>query len=299
MTNRMIDGSSYCVPVQLWMIASILLAASVHVSVQSPSNTNVAVRTIPAAHNTTIEVRVTGGGQPIILLSGTGADASSLDPFARALAAAGFQAVSVNPRGAGRSNGSLTGLTLHDYAKDVATVIESLRPGPLPILGWAGGNRVARCLATDRPDLVRAVILVAAGGLVPGDSAAIAATSKWIDESVSQPERLAAFRMSMLSAATNPVGIDLPHVWPRAFAAQSDAEDRTPQSEWWTAGRAPLLVIQGLDDLIAPPGNGHKLRDQIGIRVKLVDIPKAGHALLLEHADRIRTEVITFLREIG
>jgi pimeloyl-ACP methyl ester carboxylesterase len=299
MKHRMIDGPSCCCPALLWMIAFVLLAASVNVSVQSPSTANVVVRTIPAAQNTMIEVRVTGRGQPIILLSGTGADASSLDSFGRSLAAAGFQPVSVNPRGAGRSNGSLTALTLHDYAKDVAIVIESLRVGPLPILGWAGGNRVARCLATDRPELVRAVILVAAGGLVPGDPAAIAATRKWVDEAVSQPERLAAFRMSMLSAATNPVGIELPHVWPRAFAAQSAAEDRTPQTEWWTAGRAPLLVIQGLDDLIAPPGNGHNLRDQIGIRVKLVDIPKAGHALLLEHADRIRTEVITFLREVG
>lgn len=47
--------------------------------------------------------------------------------------------------------------------------------------------------------------------------------------------------------------------------------------EWWTAGTAPLLVIQGLDDEAAPPGNGQALRDQLGERVRLVDVPRAGH----------------------
>jgi pimeloyl-ACP methyl ester carboxylesterase len=34
-------------------------------------------------------------------------------------------------------------------------------------VGHAFGSRVARCLAADRPELVRRVVLPAAGGLVP------------------------------------------------------------------------------------------------------------------------------------
>jgi pimeloyl-ACP methyl ester carboxylesterase len=51
--------------------------------------------------------------------------------------------------------------------------------------------------------------------------------------------------------------------------------------DWWSAGTAPLLVIQGLDDMAAPPGNGHALREQFGERVRLIDLPRAGHFLLL------------------
>ena len=54
---------------------------------------------------------------------------------------------------------------LSDLAADVAGVIESLGlETPLDVLGHAFGNRVVRMLATNRPDLVRSVTLVAAGG---------------------------------------------------------------------------------------------------------------------------------------
>jgi len=49
----------------------------------------------------------------------------------------------------------------------VATVIETVASGSVHVGGHAFGNRVVRCLAADRPDLVRAVTLFAAGGLVP------------------------------------------------------------------------------------------------------------------------------------
>jgi pimeloyl-ACP methyl ester carboxylesterase len=41
-------------------------------------------------------------------------------------------------------------------------------------------------------------------------------------------------------------------------------------------------VIQGLDDIVAPPANGHALRDQLGERVQVVDIPRAGHFVIVE-----------------
>ena len=88
--------------------------------------------------------------------------AGYLSGLADALAAAGFRAIRVNPRGAGGSTGPMQWLTLHDYAG----VIEGLDVAPAFVLGHAFGNRVARTVAADRPDLVRGVILVAAGGKV-------------------------------------------------------------------------------------------------------------------------------------
>jgi pimeloyl-ACP methyl ester carboxylesterase len=69
----------------------------------------------------------------------------------------------------------------------------------------------------------------------------------------------------------------------------------TPLDEWWTGGTAPLLVIQGLDDEAAPPGNGYALRDQLGKRVKVVDIPRAGHFLVLEQPEAVLAAVTSFI----
>ena len=90
------------------------------------------------------------------------------------------------PRGIGQSRGPLTGIDLHDYAGDVAAVIAHEAKGPAFVVGHAFGNRVARMLATDRPDLVRAVALVAAN----------------IGKAPSPPQVRAAIRASARSNAT-------------------------------------------------------------------------------------------------
>ena len=58
-----------------------------------------------------------------------------------------------------------------------------------------------------------------------------------------------------------------------------------------------LLVVQGLDDRRAPPGSGLALRDQVGARVRLVEIPQAEHFLVLEQHQAVAEAIITFLRE--
>jgi pimeloyl-ACP methyl ester carboxylesterase len=69
-----------------------------------------------------------------------------------------------------------------------------------------------------------------------------------------------------------------------------------PLEDWWNAGTAaPLLVIQGLDDIVAPPGNGHALREQLGERVRLIDLPRAGHFLVLEQPEAVTRAVAEFV----
>ena len=94
-----------------------------------------------------------GSGDTVVPIPGGGLDASYFTNFAQRLAHAGFRAVAVTPRGAGESTGPFEGVTLHTFAADVAGVIEALNCGPVHVLGHAFGNRVARCLAADRPAL--------------------------------------------------------------------------------------------------------------------------------------------------
>ena len=253
-----------------------------------------------AVGKATIEVQTQGTGEAVVLLPGTGGDASQFEAFAPFLAVAGYRTIAVSVRGAAGSTGPLEGLTLHDYAADVAAVIEALNAGPAHILGRAGGNRIARCLAADRPDLVKTVTLVAAGGLVPGDPDALAAMDRWRVpySEIPEEEQRTAFRESMLSPATDPTEVRPWRLWRAAREAQRAANRATPLEDWWNGGRAPLLVIQGEDDRIAPPANGHALKERLGERVRVVDIPKAGHALLFEQPKRITEEFVSFLHTL-
>jgi pimeloyl-ACP methyl ester carboxylesterase len=57
-----------------------------------------------------------------------------------------------------------------------------------------------------------------------------------------------------------------------------------------------LLVIQGLQDTVAPPENGHMMAAELGDRVELLDIDGAGHALLPEQPEKIAAAIIAFAR---
>ena len=112
--------------------------------------------------DTQIEILSQGEGPLIVLLPSLGRGAEDFAAIAERIAAAGFRVLRPQPRGIGRSHGPMSGIDLHDYANDVAAVIERANGGPAFVVGHAFGNRVARLLATTRPDLVRAVGLIAA-----------------------------------------------------------------------------------------------------------------------------------------
>jgi pimeloyl-ACP methyl ester carboxylesterase len=244
-----------------------------------------------------LECTLYGTGVPLVLLPNAGCSTSYCDHVARVLADAGFQIVAINMRGVGASQGPCEGLTLHDFAADVAGVIAALDCAPAHVLGHAFGNRVARCLAADRPDLVRRVILLAAGGLVADPAAASRAPL----HHVLRPEMTAAERVAVLAPywlapTSNPTLLLQVECWPELHTAQLASSQAIPLDDWWTGGTAPILVIQGLEDRGAPPSNGYALRTQGGARVQVVDLPQAGHFFMLEHPQAVTDAVIAFLR---
>ncbi len=113
-----------------------------------------------------LHVRLMGAGKLLVLLPGLGRPATDLDALAALLADGGYRVAQPDPRGNGGSTGPMQGLTLHDLAADVSAVIEALGGGPATLIGQAFGNRIARMTATDRRDLVRAVVLLGCSGKV-------------------------------------------------------------------------------------------------------------------------------------
>ena len=220
-----------------------------------------------------------------ILLPGLGLGPEPFDALAAILRDAGFQVVGYDPRPTLEAVAPEPGVSLHDLAADVVAVIEARQPRA-HLVGWAFGNRVARCAAADRPDVVRSVTLLAAGGLVPPDPDVHAAM-----RSADPAER----NRVLFAPGNEPLDLG---VWFSAATAkvQSAAVAATPLEDWWLGGTAPMLVIQGLDDRVAVPANGRRLVAEIGDRGRLVEIANAGHALVVEQPQAIAQQLLPFLR---
>jgi len=124
-------------------------------------------REIVPRNNVTIEVIAEGRGPLVVLLPSLGRDSEEFDPVAEQIAAAGFRVLRPQPRGYSRSTGPMQNVTLHDFARDVAAVIEHEKAGPAILAGHAFGHFVAKMTAVDFPKLTRGVILIGASQKKP------------------------------------------------------------------------------------------------------------------------------------
>lgn len=246
----------------------------------------------------TIEFQIDGSGPAILMIPSLGRGASDFDDLSRRLVASGFTTVRPEPRGVGRSTGPMTNLTLHDLAADGAAIIKSLADQPVIVIGHAFGQRVGRTLSSDRPELVRAMIMIAAGGKAtprPGASEALIGSFR-----LDQPlEKRMQDVKSAFFAPSSDANVWRDGWYPDVAKAQLAALKATPVEGWWNAGSTtPLLVIQGLQDAVAPPENGHVMKAEMGDRVELIDLDGAGHAMLPERPEAIAKAIVDFARKL-
>jgi len=241
-----------------------------------------------------------GDGEPVVLLASLARSVSDFNELADAIANAGFRTLAVESRGIGRTagGGPFAAGTLHELADDVLTVLRDVRlpeNEPVHLVGHAFGSRVARTLATDHPERVRSLTLIAASGgpIEPRAGRALVLSSlSFLPWLVREP----ALRFAFFSADN-----EIPEWWREGWwfwggIGQAAAVEATRSSEFWRGGDAPMLVIQAQDDKMAPASSGGGLlAAEFPERVTLVEIPSAGHALLPEHPDTIREAVLTFL----
>jgi len=255
-------------------------------------------RTIVACGDAQIEVFAQGHGHPIVLLPSLGRGASDFDPIAERLAAASFRVLRPQPRGIGQSRGPMSGIDLHSCAADIAAVIEHDRSGPAFVVGHAFGNRVARMLAVDRPDLVRAVSLVAANvGHAPSPPVVREAIKASANPSLPDAERLRALQFAFFAPGNDP------RRWlagwhPEVLAAQRIAGDRTARAEDYAGGSVPILYLQPDHDPLAHVEDAHEFKRALGDRVTVTVIPHCSHAAIAEQPDAISDALIAYARAL-
>jgi pimeloyl-ACP methyl ester carboxylesterase len=230
-------------------------------------------------------------------LPSLGRDSEEFDPVAEQLAAAGFRVLRPQPRGFGRSTGPLENVDLHDLARDLSAVIESENAGPAILAGHAFGHFVAKMTATDFPQLARGVVLIGAAEKNPDPevrrSVAIA----------TDPDQPEAERLKHLQIVFFAPGNDA-RIWLTGFHSavrqhEAAARDTPPQLEYWAAGTAPILDIQGADDPYRPPDSRNELVEEFGAgRVTTVLVPHAAHAVIVEQPSAVAGAIIDWARRL-
>ncbi len=243
-----------------------------------------------------IDVIVEGEGPAIVLLPSLARDSEDYDAVAEGLAAAGMRVLRPQPRGIGASTGSMSGVTLHDFARDIAEVIKALGGGRAVVVGHAYGNWVARMTAVDHPDLVRGVVIAAAASKSYPPELSTAVTTAG-DPSRPEAERLAALRHAFF-APGNDATVWLTGWFPDVRPSQRAAAAATPQQEWWSGGSAPLLDLQAEHDPFKPPDKRNEMKDEFGARVTVAVVPNASHALIPEQPRAVVDALLAWIRTL-
>ena len=245
-----------------------------------------------------LEVLAQGRGPVIVLLPSLGRGAGDFDAMANRLADAGYRVLRPEPRGIGQSTGPWKDVNLHDLAADIAAVIEHEGKAPAFVVGHAFGNRVARMLATDRPELVRAVALIAANvGRAPSPPNVREAIRNSSNPRLPDDERLKALQF-VFFAPGNDARQWLTGWHPEVLAAQRVAGDLTSRDEDFAAGKAPVLYVQPDHDPLARVDEADDYKKALGDRVTVVVIPHSSHAVIVEQPAAVSDALIAYARKL-
>lgn len=242
-----------------------------------------------------IEVLVEGGGEEdVVLVPSAQRGAADFSDLQQKLSATGYRSFAVNPRNAGRSRGPREGLSLRDIADDVALVVNELGRAPAHLVGHAAGNIAVRATATYRPEVAATVTVMPCGGhdldRHPVPPEVLRAFPKCHDPSVPEEERIEALRTVFFAPGNDPA------VWLDGWWPGSGGGGLADPEEWWRAGTVPVLIIQPMQDAMAPPEVGREAAVTIGDRATYVEIESCGHAILPEQPRLIAEHVVAFLR---
>ena len=238
-----------------------------------------------------VEVIAEGSGPLVVVLPSGNRDSEDLGKFAALLGKESFRVLRPQPRGMGKSKGPMTGITLHDFGRDVAEAIKHEASGPAVVVGHAYGAWIARVVASDHPDLVRGVVLAATSARNQPEKAAEAYRI------ATDPERPEDQRLKALQDAFFAPGLD-PKPWlegwhPEVRDAYSAAGKATDRENWWSGGSAPMLDLQGEVDPWRPEATRNEIKDALGDRITVKVIPDASHVLRLLDEPEVVVKAIT------
>jgi pimeloyl-ACP methyl ester carboxylesterase len=170
-------------------------------------------------NGTTLHVERRGAGEPLLLIHGAGEDAGMLAAQADSLATAGYEVITYDRRGTGRSGREdWPGRGAGQHSKHAARLVDAVGIGPATIVGLSSGGVVALHMAARHSRQVRRVIAwePPAAGVVPGGAEITAEIMAPVERHLAEhPGDFVGAQAILLTALIGvPVAVDDP-----AFAA--------------------------------------------------------------------------------
>jgi pimeloyl-ACP methyl ester carboxylesterase len=204
-----------------------------------------------SASQVTIDYDVWGDGPPVLLIHGFASNArvNWLDTgWVRTLNQAGYQAITFDNRGHGRS-GKLYESRLYSaplMAEDAKRLVDRLRHRRVAVMGYSMGARIAAVLTIRNPSLVSAAVLAGLAanmmaGIGDAETIAAALEADSLDETSDATAKL--FRRF-----AEQTGSDL-----KALAACMRASRQEVGADELQNIKVPVLVVAGSEDETAGP----------------------------------------------
>ncbi len=256
-----------------------------------------------AVSNVSLYYELTGSGDRLLSISGTGGDLRQKPGLADGPVGQAFEVLSYDQRGLGQSSMPPWPYAMSDFADDVAALLDAVGWEDCLVLGISFGGMVAQEVAIRHPERVRRLVLActSAGG-------AGGASYPLQDLVELSPEEASARRMELLDTRwdeawrkEHPEMVALIADRMPSGAGEPPAQGLTNQlaarAEHDTSGRlgtiaCPTLVCGGRFDGIAPQPNSEFLASAIpGARLEMFD---GGHAFFVQDATALPA-IVAFL----
>ncbi|HTY89640.1 MAG TPA: alpha/beta fold hydrolase [Methanocella sp.] len=253
-----------------------------------------------------IYYEASGGGEPLVLISGYTADHTSWAHLVPVFAKK-YCTVVFDNRGVGQTVTPDGPFIIDDMADDTAALLDALDIKKAHVIGVSMGGRIAQALALRHPEKVKGLVLCSTTARVPprsrfalgmmADALAKGNIShdfhdmmmlSWTlsDHVFGSPEMMKRMRVGASSERKRP----LPANMVRQLQAGYQFDTRARLGEI----KAPTLVIHGNEDILFPISYGKELADGIP-GAKFVELKGAAHTAYMEAADRFVPAVLAFL----
>ena len=261
---------------------------------------------VHVADGTRIHYEVTGrpGATPILMIQGLGASKNAWT-LQRIAMATRFRSISLDNRGAGRSDKPTQPFTLEQMADDAIAVLDAAGIETAHVVGASMGGVISQIIAVKYPHRVRSLTLVCTacrnhpwrqellqswahtaekkGMIEVGKEAA-----QWVMSPRSFRRLVPAFTWMGPLAALRPR---------HSFVSQIQAilDTREDLVDELSSITVPTMVIVGNQDILTPRGDSDEIAERIP-NAELVVISGAAHGLMMEHSTTFNKILIEFLQ---
>lgn len=253
---------------------------------------------------------VSGDGDAVVLIAGTGMPGIAWFAHRSRLEAAGYRTIAFDSRGVGNSSAPDGPYSVEAMAADTAGLIDHLGVAPCHVIGLSLGGMTAEALARSRPDLVRSAVLIGGAGRTSAYERLLSEAELELAALGHVPPFLDVLEMLHESlSSTQLQDEELVRVWAElAGARQWEGPGRLGQAhaalswgereDWeasWAAVRCPVLVMAFEHDIIFPPRISEEAASHMP-RAEFVEVKGQAHGGVMVTPDEVTDLAIEFLQ---